>query len=397
MKEDKNSKRYIDSIIFVCTCFLLLLLNVIHNNVQVDEDISKPVKPDYNLKVEKNYEKYSINIEQLLKKNFFENIDIYYISNIAKYIVSGRFVNFKNVIIDKKNNIFYNKSPNVVYPDVVKNEISKNLKLFNNDLKSQNIKLYVLVEPKKEMVYAPLYIRKNFYNKAINIFYDIENESGVNIVFPLKNLIEYKESSKQNNVFFKTDNYLTFEGTLVEYYELMNKIRQDIPNIKIIEQNDLFSFLNKEVKIKKGVFFHKGANCLINANLSESFCDKLLDVNYRYYGNINSFELQMQKSINAYFDEEIYNYFSGSNLKLMVLTNSLNENIMEFIPYSFKHVAKLRFYDDIINDDFDAQYKEKFVNALKNEINEFKPNIVLVYLDYDSLPIFLKNIMAENK
>ena len=64
-------------------------------------------------------------------------------------------------------------------------------------------------------------------------------------------------------------------------------------------------------------------------------------------------------------------------MKILVIGTSMNENLLEFMPYSFKHTKFIRINDvDGINVKEEYKIMERFSSAIK----EYNPDIMVLSL-----------------
>ena len=120
-----------------------------------------------------------------------------------------------------------------------------------------------------------------------------------------------------------------------------------------------------------------------------------MDTPYLYYKNPNADKLETGKLTKFHDakvqspDEEFY-YPDGADLRVMIWANSFARNLVEFLPYSFKHT--LRLYDNYRR--FDIREYEPF-------IKEWKPDIIVLnfqtsYIN-NLLNLFEKNVSGTDE
>ncbi|MGN1080380.1 MAG: hypothetical protein ACI4TE_09445, partial [Alphaproteobacteria bacterium] len=119
------------------------------------------------------------------------------------------------------------------------NRYVRNLKKLRQWAEKNNIKLYMVIVPVKESI---LYSRLGKGVPADTHEYDdwieqLRQRSGVNIVYPKKELMQAARTTKER-ILFKQDHHYTEYGSFFIYRELMKQIKQDFPDIPVLSEDD---------------------------------------------------------------------------------------------------------------------------------------------------------------
>ena len=161
----------------------------------------------------------------------------------------------------------------------------------------------------------------------------------------------------------------------------MKVISNDYPNIKILNANDFDYFYDKNVRGDFFRNFNHGQDCE-RMGISKSVCKKYHQYDYTYYKYKDFDNLKTTVINTEHHLEKLYDYDKGANYKVVQLGTSQNENLTEFIPFTFKHVKRLR------NNNVQGIKTEdefKIIKYYKDEILEYKPNMIIFCITYDNI------------
>lgn len=249
----------------------------------------------------------------------------------------------------------------------------------NNFCKQNNIKLYFLVVPYKNNIY--LSSKSNvLINKSHKNFVDtLSNYNGkLNIIYPYDQL---ERNKSKEYMFFKTEHHWTDDGAFIGYKELMKSIKQDFPNVKIRTASDYTYFYNNLVRGDFNREFGIGTSYRV-LGLSKKGAKRYHKTPYRYfkYKNFNKMSCKIE-DIPMHKRKEYY-YPYGTDLRVILLGTSQNENLCEFIPFTFKHVKRIR-NNNVAQIKRDEEWK--IMKYYKNEILEYKPDILIFGITEENL------------
>lgn len=285
--------------------------------------------------------------------------------------------NVNSGYVDMKNKVSY-LSP---YRSSPVNEGAFNTLIqFDKFLNSNGIDLYILLVPDKYYISPPKPFR---YHTKYDIEMDnkvkeLNERSHLHIVHPLNAL---KKHANESYMYFKTEHHWTDDGAFIGYQELMKEITKKYPDIRILNYNDFDYSYNNLVRGDWGRDFRLGQDSW-RLNLPKSVVEKLHQTDYRYFTQKDARLLQ-QEIIDEHFKKEKNYYFpKGANYRVIQLGTSQNENLTEFIPYTFKHVKRLRNNNVI---DIPLEEEFKILKYYKNEILDYKPDIIIFCITYDNL------------
>lgn len=304
------------------------------------------------------------------RKNLIDINTVFSIYTQGK--ANGGYIDFKTGFVYLRGEISHitlTKIPQESYESLLK---------FDKFCKDNNIELYVLLVPDKGYVYPNKQIRDN--NKLLIQKEVIKlNRQGMHIIDPL---VALQKHTKDNFMYFKMEHHWTDDGAFIGYKELMKEIVKKHPDINVLNYNDFDYSFDRLVRGDWDRRFLYGQNSW-RLSLPQKLVEKLHDVNYRYFTHKDA-NLLGQKIIDEHFKKEkIYTYSKGANYKVIQLGTSQNENLTEFIPYTFKNVKRLR-----TNNVKDLPQEEEFKikKYYEREILDYKPDIIIFCITYDNLP-----------
>lgn len=253
--------------------------------------------------------------------------------------------------------------------------------------KKQNIKLYVLITPPKEEVYKPKSsIVKIKDNKAFeNYIQQLQKNSNLKIFYPVN---KFKEGAKNNYIYFKTDDHWTDDGAFIGYKTLMNEIKKDFPNVKTLTPNDFDYIENNLVRADWDRKFGYGRTA---TKLGIFDLDKYHTTKYRYYRHKDFDNLKVKITNENLHREKDYFYEKGANYKVILLGTSQNENLTEFIPFTFKNVKRIRTNN--VRGLTSTEWT-KIMKYWQKDIVDYKPDILifcLIYNNISNLPFIFKD------
>ncbi len=258
--------------------------------------------------------------------------------------------------------------------------IKKNFEYINklNDFCNQNqIKLYILITPQKSDIYPPAttnyIINTENHNKFISYIQELNKKNELKIIYPLD---ELKTATSDNFMFFKTEHHWTDDAAFIAYKTLMKEIRKDYPFIKEVNKDDYDLFYSKKVRGDFDRKFKLGTTGN-RIHIPENFQKKYHNVNYRYYKNKNFNMLDVETIIKNPKKQKNFYYPYGENLKVIMLGTSQNENLTEFVPFTFKYTKRMRLVE--------GSEKLKYMKHYEKEILDYKPDILIYGITYSGI------------
>ena len=253
------------------------------------------------------------------------------------------------------------------------------LKKLEEFSKRNNIKLYVLIVPQKTVIYKTDKTDRisNFSQKDFLQYLDeFKSKSHIKIIYPYEALLK---GSKNNLVFFKTEHHWSDDGAYIGYLELMKEISKDFKDVKTLKENDFnFSYDNLiRGDFERKYAFGTTAEYLGVLNLKKYHKDK-----YRYFTHKDFENLKTVKKTKKFQRNKFFSYPKGANHRVIMLGTSQNENLSEFIPFTFKNVKRIRTNNvEGITREEDA----KIMKYYKNEILDYHPDIMIFCITYGNI------------
>lgn len=377
-------------IIFLAIFFVFLFIPMSHINrdaisKQENRTLTK-WQPLINNDGEINYD-FGVNFNEWFNDRFCLRSCFIYVSN---YIKSGftDVVKTKNGIYNKRTNWMFVDDSDwyaSLYDSKFQAEIADNLNKFNAFCKDNNIKFYLLIVPYQNDIYykeGEPYLTKTSVETKMEAVEKILSMTD----FPTINAYnELKQNSKDVYTYYKTDWHWTDDGAFIGYQLLMNKIKADYKDLKILSKSDFNITQSNKVRSDWGRDFHNGEVLMYHFHDFENKASEILDVKYNYYEHKGSKDIKATVVDIPFKKEKTFYYkLAENNLKFMQIGTSMNESLLQFTPYSFKNLKYIRL-NNVQCMTFEESFK--ILKHYKSNILEYKPNIIVLCLTPSSMHI----------
>lgn len=369
-------------IIFLTIFFVFLLIPVIHIN-----------KNDISVQENRTLAKWKPLTDENNRINFEFGNDFNKWFN-DRFNLRQSFVNFHSsftmLITNKCEKGVFDNTTKTIYPEksfehtdinVIKDNF-KALYDFNNWCDEHNIKLYILIVPKKADIHTTDldYINDNYkHNAFLDYIAKINKENKIKVIYPYTSMINAVKEGKQ--LYFKTEHHWTDDGAFIGYRELMKEIKKDYPNIRVLNHDDFDYSYNKMVRGDFSRYFGYGQDCH-RIGISDLVCGKYHHYDYKYYRH-KDFDNLKAITVNVkYHLGKIFRYDYGADYRVIQLGTSMNENLTEFIPFTFKDVKRIRN-----NSVKDVEEKDEFkiMKYYEKEMLDYKPDIIIFCITYSNI------------
>lgn len=331
-------------------------------------------------------EKYGTNFNDYFNDRFFGRSVFIKIYDSIYHKLSSIYKNNKALFVKNSGWMFQKKSFPLPKDTKI---IIDNLKNFDDFCKQHGMKLYIMLVPEKEMVYQDILAHSWFFDKRkADIFNEYINKildvlPGNRIIYPYQELLNAKN---QDYVFFKQAHHWTDYGAYVGYKLLGERIKKDFNNFNIVSLNDYNKTFSKKIRDDWGRNYNIG-NTTNLLNLNDK-ANKILDTEYTYYDNKDDkLVSENRQKYKKLFD----NKNSNVKYKLFLTGNSQNENLLQYLPYSVKRLKYLRLNKGQQSNE--NQYK--FMKYYKQELLDFKPDIVIVTVSSGILTELMTNLYKD--
>lgn len=370
--ELKNKSRI--EILFLVIFFTLLFIPMSHidkSDISELENRTLAKKPSiFNENNKLNYN-YGREFNEWFNDRFYTR----------KYIVSNNYISYKlakryyekgHFCLDKKTHWIVNTNVFKANSDLYsKDELNKavyNIQKLKQFTDKNNIKLYILIAPRKEEIYPNAVDKYNTdfsqYKKTNQMKKYITSKTNVPIVYPFE---ELKRLAKTDYAYFKTDHHWTDEGAYTGYVELMKQIKKDFPNLTVTSQKDFELFYSNKIRIHQGEMFEGISYKLMNLH------DKsLLDTQYKYfkYNKPDKISFKIEKCLNSKSLCKIHHIKNNKNTpNLTIYGDSFMLNLLQSMPYDFGKTEGIYVAFPL------AKYKMK---EFEKYIKEKKTNILVL-------------------
>lgn len=256
----------------------------------------------------------------------------------------------------------------------------KNLKKLNDFCKKNGIKLYIVIAPVKCEIYPEaIYPYKNRISNGEKFKNYINTSFNKEIVtYPLK---EMQTASNNEFTYPKGDVHWSEYGALIAYKNLMQIIKQDFPDIHILNNSDFVITKNKLARTDyPSTLFHKGHEYKVMDISINKSSTSYLSYESKFADKLNIINQNSTAASDSYFPY-------GNPQKAYIIGTSFCENIHLFLKYTFKEVKKRRINNSVELPKFKMSRWEK-------EILKFKPDILIIVIQSISIDNF-KNLYSE--
>ena len=256
--------------------------------------------------------------------------------------------------------------------------IVQNIVQLNEFCQQNNIKLYVLEVPKKEIIYKEL-IKENYgfdekklaqVSQAQEFIRNEVRKHHIPYIYPHKALCA---AMKSDFVFFKWSQHWTDWGAFVGYRELMSEICKDFPDVPVVSLRDYERFRSRFMRDELYEDFRPPESQLLQfLNFHGDF--KIL---YDYYNHKNGDEMVFK------FGERSKEFAHPKGKQnIMFVGRSMNENLSRFLPWSASKAKYIRLNTGRVKET--DQFK--IIKLYKKDILSFGPDILILSINTDDLP-----------
>ena len=238
----------------------------------------------------------------------------------------------------------------------------RNIKRLKDFCDKNHIKLYILIPPVKMDIYSQYYPLKLGKDTVKPFREYINSRMKQNLIlYPIE---ELQKASETDYVFPKGDPHWSEYGAFTAYKILMNNIKKDFPDIKIIDENDFIITKNKRARTDYGGAYNKGYEYdVLNININ-NIKTQYTSYQYKNEKNLNNICNDINLSCSSQFPY-------GYNKKVYIIGTSFSENLFLFLKYSFKDIKKRRINNPV-------ELNKLQFSRWENEILEYKPDIIII-------------------
>lgn len=372
-------------IIFVLIFLLLLPLPMTKidktNKSDTEARNFAQYKPLLDIKNKKINPEYGKNLNEWFNDRFLGRIYLVYLNRYLIINSSNSYAKYSpGRVVDKKTkNLHRHWKANIYQPETAK-EIYKSIKTFSDFCKENNIKLYFVVVPDKELLYSPKPVLDTGA-KDISAYINVVSNNGeITTIYPYESFI-YTKNNTNNLLFYKTDHHATDDGIYLVYKAIIKELQKTYKNVKLNTPSQFNYFTHKYIRAGKNNTFSTGQTCNL-LGISPAQCEKFHDVNYRYYHFKDERKFNIIQVENDTLLGTKFQYDKGADLRVVLVGDSFTESLARILPSSFKYVFKIRLNGPkgIATND---QFKIMRYNA--NDILNYKPDIVILCVNYSNI------------
>lgn len=292
-----------------------------------------------------------------------------------KFYLSSDYYHFEDIIFNKKNHYATLKNFKDYYDisDAEKKLIIRNVGLLKRFCDKNNIKLYVAIAPSKNEVGSteayPAPLQQKTYNHTKVIINNIKSDTGVDILYPHKELVNLEKSGEP--AYFKMDDHWTDMASYVTYLRLMENIKKDFKNVKVTKLEDFDKSKSNYVRVCPLYGYNKG-KYFINLHLRD---EKYLDKKYTYLIPKGDIEETHEPHGDKLYNRHFYmNKTNSSAPNVYIYGDSFSQNIIPSVVSSFYKTTSLFNY---LLDDKDRKGLLN-IEKFEDDILQSKPDILIV-------------------
>ncbi|MBR5194790.1 MAG: hypothetical protein IKZ13_02930 [Akkermansia sp.] len=258
-----------------------------------------------------------------------------------------------------------------------------NLQRLNNWCKERGIKLYLLVCPVKERVYADMNPRMAAL-EGIKVKYDINDMmfslKDVTAIYPLSEARATRRASPETLLYFKQDTHFSEDGAHLFYRAAMAEIKKDFPHLSIMQKDDPRLEISTNSSVLKAEpldnwSYEDEVSHYFLGDLGGSLALKAenYDVLYNHY----TLKKKGMLSASRVLEPMQTRYtFSSASGKAVLLGESTTAYIRHWFKYSFGELLRIRSNNGVAENKFTFSRWEK-------QIEDFNPDLLIICL-YES-------------
>lgn len=382
-------KKNLGEVLFLYFFFILSFIPMSRINpedISIRENRRLAKKPDYFTKTGINSD-YGFEAESWFNDRFMGRALAIKLEMEIKYWLNRIYKNRKAVLLTNGNWMFNNMRLSVPDADISANMEYQLINL-RNFCKKNSIKLYILFVPYKGSVYHEILESRYVYNIDDDHQFKehvdrLRKNTGIPIIYPYEQL---RNAREKDYVFFKQSHHWTDWGAYNGYQALMNTIKEDFPDIKIVSLDDYKKFTSRYIRDDWDRIFNVGFTTRLLGFDPEYARNRLLNTTYNYYdhneGNILKNQTENQK---------LFSQNTGGGYKILLTGNSQNENLLQFLPYSARSLKYIRL--NIGKLPTSEQYK--FLKYYKKDVLDFKPDILVYCVSSEVCIDFITKISTD--
>lgn len=394
LKNIYNQKSKPD-LIFVIIMFLLLFIPMQHinlNKISENENRGFTTYKDIYTKDKGINFNYWNDLSQWINDRFFTREQLISLNTNITCSINQFYCQSNNSFLYKKGNFMYDnsiiglKKINENKKNILK-EYAHNINELQKYCDNENIKLYFLIAPRKYDFFNYKITYKYIPDQADEIIKYLNKHTKTKIIYPQK---EMQTANKQTPVYFKTDHHWTKKGAYTGYYALIQEIKKDFPDVIILNEKSLIKYYDNRVKEGFDSKFNNG-NTYKRLRIPNNMASNILDTPYLYYTNPQKKDLKLikeySKDLKNLYDEKEdkrFEFKKGYNKSVMLIGNSFAGNLLDFLPYSFKHTVS---YND--------NRKKMNFEYYKRIIEIEKPDIIII--NFNSANLYRINNLYNKK
>ena len=373
--------------IFIITIFCMLFLPISIINHDSISDSEERFLAKFPKLLEDNHFNYKFGheFENWFNDRFFGRNQIIQLYNNLKVICSGDLVKFPTIHFYKSNGWMLANQDFHGYKKYTNNQlniISTNIRQLKEFCNKNNIKLYIMVVPSKEILYKDMDLmrlpkKSTKQNKVKTLVEKIYKDLNYEILYPEEELLTLKKENKF--VFFKTDTHPTDEAAYELYKIFIKQISKNFPDIHITPLSEYKKSTNNLVRAGSSADLYEEGTYYRLAYINYQ---KLLNTKYTYYNYKHPENIDI-------VEDGLHQTYTNKNgkYKLFILGDSFQENMSRFLSTNFYQIDKWR-----------GNFKEMApiresnldMNVFESIILDFKPDILFIILHQDNADWFFE-------
>ncbi len=377
---NKNNKT---DAIFVLLFGILICIPMLHiSNAEKSEQENRMLAKSPDLFVDDDINnKYGTQFNDWFNDRFFGRNLAMNIDTTTKYaFLSNKYCMKNNCLINKdfiKN--FDRENPKRNIPDIEEIQKDKHALInLSNFCRDNKIKCYFLSVPERELFLPDADTLPQPYFTYSSVLSDNLKDNKNSVFLDITS--QLLSANKAEPVFFKTDHHWTDYGAWIGYKAVADRLKQDAKITLSTDESFYRISRNKMVRAEYQREYTYGSLCQ-QMNMSWT-CP--LSYEYKYFDLPNGTKIMRNNSPKELFAK--YTNPDGNYGDIIIIGNSMTENIVQFFAHDFKHVYKYRA------NNYDG--KDLNMSRWEKDILKIKPRVLLFVIDSSFLN-HLKNMWGK--
>lgn len=263
---------------------------------------------------------------------------------------------YRNTIIDYKHNNLYTQEQ--------LQSIKNTLEEANTYFQGKGIQFAIYIAPNKNSIYAENmpsnYLINGEVSKANQLYQYLQENTNINVIYPQKELIEYKNEHIDHPIYLHLDTHWNFLGACIGSDVLLKKLGQkglDIKNMRLEEINSPVYIWN-DYDLTRMLNLSDDLNQDINYQIT-NYSDKIITTQQDIFKNEKEYNSIVRYDSNA------------KNQKIYMSGDSFGAPMLQYIAADYAQVIYSHDFDkDLLEDEKPDAYVFEVVERNLSDFNQ---------------------------